>query len=77
MFVGAAKDRLELLAASPLTAPGQQLRLIGLLLLLLLDDGLGALLLCCITQQLSWAAVLLVGFDAAVIAVDASKALIR
>ncbi len=75
MFVGAAKDRLEALMATPTASGSSHARALALLVTMLGTDAVGSWLLwhyAGSTQQL-----LLFGFDAAVIACDGLKTMLR
>jgi autocrine motility factor receptor len=77
MFVGAAKDRLEALMASPMAPATMHFRTLSLLMMILFNDLMGVQYLCTNYPHLSWTKLLLIFFDTAIIAVDGIKTLLR
>jgi autocrine motility factor receptor len=77
MFVGAAKDRLETLMASPMAPATMHFRTLSLLMMILFNDLMGVQYLCTNFPHLSWTKLLLIFFDTAIIAVDGIKTLLR
>ena len=81
VFLGAAKDRLDSLVVCPRAPLSQHLRVLALLLLILMQDGMGVcLLLRCLAHPphaMPATKLLLCAFDVAVVAVDGSKTLLK
>lgn len=77
MFVGAAKDRLDSLMATPAATPSMHMRTLSLLVVILVNNVVGMGLLWSTVDNLTWTKLLLFGFDTAIIAVDGSKTLLR
>ncbi|MEW5305309.1 MAG: hypothetical protein WDW36_007858 [Sanguina aurantia] len=77
VFVGAAKDRLEMLAAAPASTNASHARALSLLSLTLLQNVAAAVLLVQSLGQHAPSKTLLLGFDCVIIAVDGAKTLMR
>jgi hypothetical protein len=77
LFLGAAKDRLEALLAVPSSSAAGRLRPLALVLLLLLADAAAAAALASMAGRLGWRRALLFAFDAASVAAEGGKVLLR
>lgn len=77
LFIGAAKDRLEALLAAPTSSPASRLRPFALVALLLLADAGAATALAAVSGRLGWRRALLFAFDAASVAAEGCKVLLR
>ncbi|MEW5314132.1 MAG: hypothetical protein WDW38_005652 [Sanguina aurantia] len=77
VFVGAAKDRLEMLAAAPASTNASHARALSLLSLTLLHNMAAAVLLVRSLGQHAPGKTLLLGFDCVIITVDGAKTLMR
>ncbi|KAI8471067.1 MAG: hypothetical protein J3K34DRAFT_243968 [Monoraphidium minutum] len=77
LFLGAAKDRLEALLAAPTSTPGGRMRPFALAALLLAADAAAAAGLARAGRRLGWRRALLFAFDAAAVAAEGCKVLLR
>lgn len=77
IFVGASKDRLEMLAAAPASSNASHARVLMLLSLTLLHNAAAAMFLLNSMGLNSRSKIMLLGFDCVIIAVDGAKTLTR